>query len=333
MIKMPGKSFRGPLPAATEGQRALQAALERDVEELAGRIGERNLYRYAALNEAADFIEASLSAAPYRLRRQDYEVGGKICRNLEAQSTGAARAEEIVIVGAHYDTVSDCPGANDNGTGVAALLALARSFAARRFPRTVRFVAFTNEEPPFFQRTVMGSYVYARQCRRQEEKINAMLSLETIGCYSDEEGSQHFPFPFNYFYPSKGNFIAFIGNLPSRRLVRRVVGSFREGTEFPSEGAAVPSFITGAGWSDHWSFWQQGYPAVMVTDTALFRYDHYHEPSDTPDKIDFDRTARVVEGLEKVLEDLASDRREGEREEDRVSARNRTASRRGGDFF
>jgi Zn-dependent M28 family amino/carboxypeptidase len=135
-----------------------------------------------------------------------------------------------------------------------------------------------------------------------------MLSLETIGYYRDERGSQMYPPPFSLFYPSEANFIAFVGNVSSRALVLRCLATFRREVKFPSEGAALPGFITGIGWSDHWSFWKAGYPAAMVTDTALFRYPYYHSPEDTPEKLDYDRMARVVAGLERVARDLAGAR-------------------------
>ena len=225
--------------------------------------------------------------------------------NLAAETPGADRPQEIVVVGGHYDSVIYCPGANDNATGVAATLALARTLKGFRPSRTLRFVCFVNEEPPYFQTADMGSRVYAGRCRQRGEKVTAMICLETIGYYTDEKGSQRYPAPFSLLYPATGNFIAFVGNYGSRRLVRQVVGSFRQQAEFPSEGAAVPGFLPGIGWSDHWSFWQEGYPALMVTDTAPFRYPHYHRSSDTPDKIDYKRMARVVSGLEAVVKELA----------------------------
>jgi hypothetical protein len=228
-------------------------------------------------------------------------------RNLEVEQRGHSRPDEILVVGAHYDSVLGCPGANDNGTGVASLIELSRMLTQRDLPRTLRFVFFVNEEPPFFTTGHMGSLRYARRCRERGERIAAMFSLETMGCFSDEEGSQQYPFPFRFFYPSRGNFIAFVGNLASRRLVRRAVGSFRRHASIPAEGAAVPGWMAGIGWSDHWAFWQQGYPAVMVTDTALFRYEHYHMPQDTPDRVRYGHLARVVAGLEKVIVDLASE--------------------------
>jgi Zn-dependent M28 family amino/carboxypeptidase len=189
---------------------------------------------------------------------------------------------------------------------VAALLALARMLKDGAPARTLRFVAFANEEPPHFKQPSMGSLHYAESCKQHGDDVVAMLSLETMGYYRDEPGTQKYPAPLSSFYPDTGNFIGFVGDLSSRALVNRVVDSFRRHASFPSEGAALPGSIPGVGWSDHWSFWQHGYPAVMVTDTAPFRYPHYHEPSDTPDHIDFARLAQVVRGLEKVIAELTS---------------------------
>jgi Zn-dependent M28 family amino/carboxypeptidase len=188
---------------------------------------------------------------------------------------------------------------------VAAVLALARRFAPRKVDRTLRFMAFANEEPPFFRTEDMGSRVYARRCAERGEKVVAMLSLETIGFYDDRPGTQHYPPPFGLLYPSRGNFIGFIGNTASGSLVRRAVAAFRRNEPFPSEGAAMPESISGVGFSDQWSFWREGYPALMVTDTAMYRYPFYHRAQDTPDKVDFDRLARVVRGLEHVVAVLA----------------------------
>jgi Zn-dependent M28 family amino/carboxypeptidase len=167
-------------------------------------------------------------------------------------------------------------------------------------------VAFVNEEAPFSYSELMGSRVYARRAHARNEDIVAMFSLETIGYYSDTAGSQSYPFPFSLFYPDAGNFIGFVGNAMSRTLVRRVVASYRRQTHFPSEGIAAPEWVTGVAWSDHWSFWREGYPAVMVTDTAPFRYPYYHTAADTPDKIDYGRLARVVAGLASVISELAT---------------------------
>lgn len=303
-------SFRGPLPELSEEQKELRDELRRDVEELAGKIGERNLQHYQQLVKAARFIEESFGAAGLRAMRQTYQVKGRACDNLEIEVSAAPdgppdRAREIVVIGAHYDSVRGSPGANDNGTGVAALLALARRFAERPGARTLRFVAFVNEEQPYFQTGEMGSRVYARRCRQRKENIVAAVSLETIGYYSDAKGSQRYPPLLSAAYPSTGNFIGFVGDFASRPLVDQVTGAFRRHAQFPSEKGAMPAALPGVGWSDHWSFWQEGYPGVMVTDTALYRYPHYHLASDTPDKVDYDRLARVVDGLSGVVAELA----------------------------
>jgi Zn-dependent M28 family amino/carboxypeptidase len=172
--------------------------------------------------------------------------------------------------------------------------------------RTVRFVAFTNEEPPFFLSRKMGSRVYAIRSRQRGENIVAMFSLETMGYYSEAPDSQSYPFPFGLFYPHTANFIGFVGNIGSRHLVRQALASFRNHAQFPSEGTAAPGWLTGIGWSDHWSFWREGFRAIMITDTALFRYGPYHTDYDTPDKVDYDRLARVTDGVAKVVAELAN---------------------------
>ncbi|HEU4338979.1 MAG TPA: M28 family peptidase [Planctomycetota bacterium] len=303
---MPGKSWSDPLPPMDSQQTSTSAQLRRDVEHLAGTIGERNLFTMSNLKNAAAYLESRFKEIGLASVRQAVPAKVGTGHNLEVEIRGATRPEEIVVVGAHYDSVFGCPGANDNATGTAALLALAASFAGHPQDRTLRFVAFVNEETPFFMSGEMGSRVYAKRCREKGDNIVAMLSLETLGCYSDRDGSQRYPFPVGLFYPSQGNFVGIVGNLGSRSLVRRVVSSFRTHAQFPSQGAALPSWLPGVGWSDHESFWNEGYSAVMLTDTAPFRYRHYHLESDTPDKIDYDRCARVVVGVREVIADLSS---------------------------
>jgi Zn-dependent M28 family amino/carboxypeptidase len=283
------------------------------VQKLAGEIGERNMSHYVQLNAAADFIEDSFSRAGLRTRRDSYEVRGEACHNIEAEIPGSlqgATASQpshlpIIIIGAHYDSVFGSPGANDNGSGVAAMLALARRFASAKPKQTLRFVAFVNEEPPYFLSGEMGSQVYARRCKERGDKVSAMISLETIGYFSDAPHSQTYPSPgLGLFYPKVGNFIGFVSNVKSGALLRRVMALFRKHAKIPSEGASLPAFIPGVSWSDQWSFWQHGYPAIMVTDTAPFRYPYYHSSNDTPDKLDYDRFTLVVSGMEKVIEGL-----------------------------
>lgn len=329
MTDMPGDTFRGPLPPLTSAQATLRDELRRDVEHLAGTIGERNYLTPTAYAAAADYIAGELTAclgagatsapaaspmsAPAErpgphYSEQTFEAQRQTFRNLILEIPGTARPDEILVIGAHYDSADECPAANDNGSGVAALLALARRFCAAPPPaRTLRFVAFANEEPPFFQTARMGSLVYAKACRERGDHIVGMLALETMGYFVDAPGSQMYPAPFSLLYPKTGNFIAFVGNFGSRQFIYDVVGRFRAHAKFPSEGGAVPGQIQGIGWSDHWSFWQIGVPALMITDTAPFRYPHYHLASDTPDKIDYERFARVVEGLQAVIDELAAE--------------------------
>jgi len=306
-IDMPGKSYSGPFRSLSKDESELRNQLENHITHLALHIGERNIWRYAELEAASTYIHDRFRELGYLPDIQAYESQGKTVKNLAVELVGSTLPQEIVVVGAHYDSVLGSPGANDNGSGVAAVLELARLLKDKQMNRTVRFVAFVNEEPPFSYTEEMGSRVYATRARERGERITAMLSLETLGYYYDAPGSQHYPFPFSFFYPDTANFIGFVGNLSSRSLVRRSLDTFRQHTPFPSEGLASPGWITGVSWSDHWSFWQAGYPAIMITDTALFRYAHYHAPTDTPDKLDYNRTARVVKGLSHVVEALANE--------------------------
>jgi hypothetical protein len=301
-MRMPGRNISNAAPLSSD-EVTLREELRADVQRLAGEIGERNMWHYAELNAAADFIENSFSRAGLHPRRDSYELHGQACHNIEAEIPGTH--PEIILIGAHYDSVFGSPGANDNGSGVAATLALARRFAGRKPEHTLRFVAFANEEPPYFLSGEMGSLVYAGRCKARGDKISAMISLETIGYFSDAPHSQTYPSPgLGLFYPKVGNFIGFVSNVHSRALLRRVVALFREHAKIPSEGAALPSFVPGVSWSDQWSFWRNGYPGIMVTDTAPFRYPYYHSANDTPDKLDYDRFTLVVSGMEKVIEGL-----------------------------
>lgn len=304
-LRMPGRSHSGPLPPMTSAQETLRAELESDVRKLAEEIGERNVRHPAKLDATARHVEARLAAAG-TVMRQEYLVNDVPCANVEVEIAGGARKDEIVVVGGHYDSVTGCPGANDNATGAAAVIALARRFATAKPARTLRFVAFVNEEPPFFGEDSMGSAVYAKRCAKRGEHVAAMLSLETLGCYSDADGSQRYPVPLlKLAYPSRGDFVTFIGNYASRALVRDAVGTFRASAAFPSEGAALPGWIPGVGWSDHACFWDHGFPALMVTDTAPFRYAQYHTADDVVAHVDFERFARVVDGLAAVVARLA----------------------------
>jgi Zn-dependent M28 family amino/carboxypeptidase len=289
---------------ATDGSERQRERLERHVIRLASQIGPRNSYHHGALQDALGFIEASLAEVGHVPVRQPYEARGQSFANIAAEMPGADRRDEIVVVGAHYDTHQDSPGADDNGSAVAALLELARNFAHRPTSRTLRFVAFTNEEAPFTRRRDMGSRVYARACRERGEDITAMICLESLGCYADEPGSQWLSLG-GLLLPRRGDFLALVANGRSRGLLARVVTTL--GTlhrSLPYRALVLPTNVPGAWSSDHWSFWREGYPAVMVTDTAPLRNRSYHTRQDTPDKVDFKRLDQAVNDLKAVIADL-----------------------------
>jgi Peptidase family M28 len=309
MTAVPGRSHAGPPPPLTPDQAALAARLQEHVRAVASR--PHNLGHPEELERAASHIEAVLEGMGYAVHRQPFSAAGQEVRNIEVVIEPAVAAgARTLVVGAHYDSYSNAPGANDNGTGVAGVIELAGLLAdlQGRASLRIRLVLFVNEEPPFFKTGLMGSLVYAKRLQASGEPVLGMLSLETLGFYSDEEGSQRYPPPLGLLYPTKGDFVAFVGLTSSRALVRRAVAAFRALAPFPSEGGTAPGFIPGIDWSDHWSFERVGIPALMVTDTAPFRYPHYHTPADTPDKVDYGRLARVVSGLERVIRGWAQDR-------------------------
>jgi len=303
---MADKSYSGPFLPLSDQEKEISTSLRDHVFILAGEIGERNIWLPQKLAAAAAYIENTWKGQGFTIQRQEYDARGVKSANLIVEIPGNSTAGETVIIGAHYDSVIGSPGANDNGSGVASLLEISRLLKATENSRTIRLVAFANEEPPFFLRRDMGSRVYASSLRRQHESIVGMLSLETMGHYSEASNSQEYPFPFSFFYPDTANFIGFVSNVRSRHLMKFCLAAFRRTTRFPAEGTAAPGWITGIGWSDHWSFWREGYRAIMVTDTAFFRYEHYHTGTDTPDKIDYDRLARVTLGLAEVVRELAN---------------------------
>jgi hypothetical protein len=296
-----------PVPdeAARAEIRALEPRLMAHVTALADRIGERHLERPRAYQAAADYIRQVWTAQGLLVTEEPFEVNGQRAVNLIVELRGAERPRDLLVIGAHYDTAAGSPGANDNGSGVAVLLELSRALATAPLYRTVRLVAFANEEPPHFAGETMGSRVHARNARRRGETIAAMLSLETVGYYSDAPGSQAYPFPFGLLYPGSGNFLAVVGNLRSRPLVVDVLRHFMAAGDFPVEGIATFEQIPGITWSDHWAFWQEGYPAVMLTDTAPFRFPDYHGAQDLPGRIAAPAFARAAHAILQTVRRLA----------------------------
>lgn len=311
---MPGTSIKGPLAALTDAERELSGQLKADVRALSVEIGERNVFRADSMARTVAWIEDRLREAGYEPERHTYELGdgappavaGRQAQNLVAEVPGTGKPEEALVIGAHYDSVIGSPGANDNASGVAALLALAAWFRERPQPRTIRFVVFANEEPPFFMSGDMGSQAYAAHRRQRGERITAMMSMDGIAYFSDEPGSQRYPAPgLDFIYPSRGNFIAFVTRSRDAPVLREAIGDFRRHASVPSEGAALPGWLPGVSWSDHWAFWQHDYPAFLVTDTLPFRDPDYHTLDDTADRLDYQRLARVVLGLRAVIKELA----------------------------
>jgi len=260
----------------------------------------------AALAAAEAYIEKQWRAQGHAVAAQRYTVEGWDSANLEISIPGTGRPDEIIVVGAHYDSVQGSPGADDNASAVAALLEISRLLSGIRSARTLRLVAFVNEEPPFFFWGNMGSAVYAKAARQRGDDIRAMFSLEMLGCYSDERNSQRYPPLLRHFYPDRGNFIGLVSNLRSRTLLKKTVGAFRRQSDFPAESAALPAWVPGVAWSDQLSFWRQGYRGVMVTDTAFFRYPYYHTALDTPDRLDYARLSDVTAALARTFADLAN---------------------------
>jgi len=280
--------------------------LQAHVYELAGHIGEHNIFRPEALHAAEAYITNEWEQQGYAVRKQTYTTHGVECANLEVTCPGHSPGNDVILIGAHYDSVSGSPGANDNGSGVAALLELSRLFKDVAPETSLRFVAFANEEPPFFFWPNMGSMVYAEAARQRNDPIRFMISLETIGYYRDRRGSQSYPPLLKYFYPDTGNFIAFVSNLRSRRIMRNCVRAFSSATDFPVQSIAALALVPGVALSDHQSFWRHGYKALMITDTAFYRYPYYHTAQDTPDKLNYAPFAEVTNGLFLMLCQIAN---------------------------
>jgi hypothetical protein len=241
MTQMPLRSYRGTLPALSHEQAELAERLSADVKYLSVTVGERNLQRVGSLKATVEYLADNLRRAGYVVSERNYSTDGQVVTNVEVTLPGTDRASGTVVVGAHYDSVAGTVGANDNATGVAGVLELARLLQGSNPRRTIRFVLFVNEEPPYFQTENMGSLVYARRLHQEGVPVAAMISLETIGFYSDTPGSQKYPPVLGAFYPNRGDFIGFVGDSESRELVRRCVRKFREAASFPSEGVAAPA--------------------------------------------------------------------------------------------
>lgn len=282
--------------------------LKRTVTFLAGHVGSRGYTQIDALNRSADYIASEFSMYGYNISEQTYKVNGTVYKNVHVEKRGNKMPDKIIVIGAHYDTVSGTPGADDNASGVAGLLELARLLVREPLVKTVHFVAFSLEEPPFFRSKSMGSYVYAKGLKKKGRDVEGMVCLESIGYFIDGPDTQLFPLPFfRFMYPDTGNFITFVSNYQSKDFLKRAKRAFKKGTDLPVESISTFSFIPGVDFSDHRSFWKFGYDAFMVTDTAFYRNPNYHESGDVPETLDYARMAEVILGLESAIKELASD--------------------------
>ncbi|MEK6744761.1 MAG: M28 family peptidase [Nitrospirota bacterium] len=274
------------------------------VTKLSREIGIRTYQDHDRLEKTVKYISQEFASFGYQVSHQSFKFSGNTYQNVIAELKGRTSPEKVLVVGAHYDTVRTTPGADDNASGVAGLLRLAKLLAGRPQDKTVRFVAFALEEPPAYRTRNMGSYHYAASLKKDREQVEGMVCLEMIGYFSDRPGSQHYPIPFMKLrFPKIGNYIAMVGNRKSKKFTMQIAGGFRKATDLPLITLNAPAIVVGIDFSDHWSFGKFGYPAFMVTDTAFYRNPNYHSPSDLPDTLDYNRMAMVVEGLVAAVEE------------------------------
>lgn len=301
---MPGQSHRGKLPPLDPTGIAIRDRLAADVAHLAVTIGERSMRMPDKLDESARWVRAQFEAAGWTVRDEPYAVRDRTVRNLIAERLGTRLPAEIVLLGAHYDSVERAPGADDNASGVAAMLEVARQLRDVPLDRTVRLQAFVNEEPPWFRGPLMGSRIAAKAARARGDDLVHVIILDSIGFYCDD-ACQAYPPLLGWFLPAQGDFIAFVTKTADWWRLRDVVGRFRAAAAMPSEGVAAPRAVPGIDFSDHAAFWDAGYPGVLVTDAPTYRNPHYHTGEDLPADVDFDRLARVAAGLTAVVRGLA----------------------------
>jgi len=289
----------------------MREQIKEDVQYLAGSIGERNMHTSGTMDSAKSYISQRFKSIGYDVEDHQYTLqrgiySGRTASNLIAEIPGSTRASEIIIIGAHYDTVPNSPGANDNASGVAVLLATAEQLKELSPERTVRFVAFANEEPPFFQTSDMGSFAYAKRSSERGESITGMIALDGLGYFDDSDGSQSYPLPgLGFAYSKSASFIALVTRLGDYSLLREVSASFKESGAIATESASLPGFLPGVNWSDHWAFWQHDYPGLLITDTLPFRDPHYHSPEDKPDRLNYENMARITSALTLTIQNLA----------------------------
>jgi len=277
----------------------IKKGMESDIEYLQN-LGPRNSENdtsYKQLRQCEEWVKKRWESQGYTVKKHSFSIKEKEYSNLEIEIKGRTLPSEIIIISAQYDTLPDSPGANNNGSGIAILFQLSHLLRKHSPNRTLRLLNFVNEEDPFFGTEMMGSFQYAKRCRQREEDIRVMISLDALGVYKYEPGSQSLPFPFSIFYPDRGNFLAFIGNLQSRKYVKEVTKGFKKGSSFQIQAGVAPEWAKGGAWSDHSSFWKFGYPGIMMTDTGGFRSPYHTTKEDTMEKLNFEAMSRIVIGM------------------------------------
>lgn len=269
--------------------------LYRDVKFMTEINPPRNYANTPSLNQVADYIRKEFDKLGEQVELQKYQVGDIEYKNIICSF--GTQHEQRIIVAAHYDVCDDQPGADDNASGVAGVLEVARLIheLKPKLKYRIDLVAYSLEEPPHFRTQYMGSYVHAKSLADAKANIKAMICLEMIGYYSDKPNSQQFPVEaLKNLYPSTGNFIAVVGNMTEVGLVRNVKTSMQKASAVPVYSINAPDNIPGIDFSDHQNFWKFGFPAVMITDTAFFRNPNYHKRTDTIDTLDFGKMSEVV---------------------------------------
>lgn len=281
--------------------------LEKHVKKLSLDFPDRTFDNLTRLDGAAAYIESEFAVLDLKVESQRFTVKGRPYRNLVVK-LGPDTAD-VVVIGAHYDVAGEQPGADDNASGIAGLLELARLLKAQPLEQRVELVAFTNEEPPFFRTPHMGSAIHAKSLTDAGKRASLMLSLECIGYFSDAPGSQSHPVKLlNAMYPTVGNFIALVGHYDDGAISRRVKSAMISASDLPVHSINAPGFVVGVDFSDHLNYWNEGFVGMMVTDTAFYRNKAYHTSQDTPDRLDYTRMAMVVNGVRAVIVQEAASR-------------------------
>lgn len=302
----PGVNQRSGLSPLNEREKETVEKLRTHVVTIARDIGARGSQKPLSTTKTEEYIEVELKRMGLSWKQMNFDAKNGVGHNFEVELPGARNAKEIVIVSAHLDSARGSPGANGDASGCAALIEIARNLAGTACGRQVKFVFFGDGEEPYTATARAGCHHYLEQALQRKDNIVAMLSLDAVGCYDAKPGTQSVTFPFNFFYPSTADFLAFVGNLGSRALMRDCVQTFRSATSLPAEGGAFPSWIPYADNSDHAPFWKKGIHAVWVTDTGSLRSSVIGTPGDMYDRIDYERLARAVTGLTKVVSALAN---------------------------